>query len=110
MDVYVILDRTAAGGRDLIDLGSVLLEAGVRWLQLRDKQAGAGELLALARRLRELPATARSRLVAVTGWGQPTDRQLAAEAGFDDYMVKPVEIERIQAILRRHAPESSPAS
>ena len=27
MDVYVILDRTAAGGRDLIDLGSVLLEA-----------------------------------------------------------------------------------
>ena len=51
MDVYVILDRTAAGGRDLIDLGSVLLEAGVRWLQLRDKQAGAGELLALARRL-----------------------------------------------------------
>ena len=54
----------------------------------------------LARRLRGLPATARSRLVAVTGWGQPTDRQLAAEAGFDDYMVKPVEIERIQGILR----------
>ncbi len=54
----------------------------------------------LARRLRGLPATARSRLVAVTGWGPPTDRQLAAEAGFDDYMVKPVEIERIQGILR----------
>ena len=54
----------------------------------------------LARRLRELPATARSMLVAVTGWGQPSDRQLAQEAGFDDYMVKPVEIERIQTILR----------
>ena len=54
----------------------------------------------LARRLRGLQATARSRLVAVTGWGQPSDRQLASEAGFDDYMVKPVEIERIQAILR----------
>ena len=54
----------------------------------------------LARRLRELPATAASRLIAVTGWGQPSDRQLASEAGFDDYMVKPVEIERIQAILR----------
>jgi signal transduction histidine kinase/ActR/RegA family two-component response regulator len=63
----------------------------------------------LARRLRELPTTAKSRLVAVTGWGQPTDRQLAAEAGFDDYMVKPVEIERIQAILRNHAPASSTA-
>ncbi len=54
----------------------------------------------LARRLRGLQATARSRLVAVTGWGQPSDRQLASEAGFDDYMVKPVELERIQAILR----------
>ena len=54
----------------------------------------------LARRLRGLSATAGSKLVAVTGWGQPSDRQLASEAGFDDYMVKPVEIERIQAILR----------
>ena len=54
----------------------------------------------LARRLRELPATGASILVAVTGWGQPSDRQLAREAGFDDYVVKPVEIERIQSILR----------
>jgi signal transduction histidine kinase len=54
----------------------------------------------LARRLRGLSATSGSKLVAVTGWGQPSDRQLASEAGFDDYMVKPVEIERIQAILR----------
>jgi signal transduction histidine kinase len=54
----------------------------------------------LARRLRRLPVTAQSRLVAVTGWGQPSDRQLASEAGFDDYMVKPVEMERVQAILR----------
>ncbi|HZM36017.1 MAG TPA: ATP-binding protein, partial [Burkholderiales bacterium] len=54
----------------------------------------------LARRLRALPATRGAKLVAVTGWGQPADRQLAAEAGFDDYMVKPVEIERVQGILR----------
>jgi thiamine-phosphate pyrophosphorylase len=51
LDVYVILDRGAAGGRDLVDLAGVLLDAGVRWLQLRDKQTGAGDLLALARRL-----------------------------------------------------------
>jgi len=54
----------------------------------------------LARRLRELPAMNGAKLIAVTGWGQPADRQLATEAGFDDYVVKPVEIERIQAILR----------
>ena len=52
----------------------------------------------LARKLRSLNAA--SILVAVTGWGQPSDRQLAKEAGFDDYMVKPVEIEKVQSILR----------
>jgi signal transduction histidine kinase/CheY-like chemotaxis protein len=52
----------------------------------------------LARKLRSLNAT--SILVAVTGWGQSSDRQLAKDAGFDDYMVKPVEIEKVQAILR----------
>ena len=43
---------------------------------------------------------AHTTLVAVTGWGQDTDRQLAREAGFDEYMVKPVEMERVQAVLR----------
>jgi two-component system, sensor histidine kinase len=54
----------------------------------------------LARRLRTAGATAHTTLVAVTGWGQETDRQLAREAGFDEYMVKPVEMERVQAVLR----------
>ena len=53
----------------------------------------------LARRLRKLPVTADCILVAVTGWGQASDRQLAREAGFDDYMVKPVDMQRIQAML-----------
>ena len=54
----------------------------------------------LARRLRTGAVTAHATLVAVTGWGQDTDRQLAREAGFDEYMVKPVEMERVQAVLR----------
>ncbi|HEX2199163.1 MAG TPA: ATP-binding protein, partial [Burkholderiales bacterium] len=53
----------------------------------------------LARRLRGLPATADTILVAVTGWGQPADRQKAKEAGFDDYLVKPVEVEKIKTLL-----------
>jgi CheY-like chemotaxis protein len=52
----------------------------------------------LARRLRAShPACI---LVAVTGWGQESDRALAKSAGFDDYLVKPVEIDRLQAVLR----------
>ena len=30
-------------------------------------------------------------LVALTGWGQDQDKQLAAEAGFDQHFVKPVD-------------------
>jgi CheY-like chemotaxis protein len=33
----------------------------------------------------------RVHLVALTGWGQPEDRQRALEAGFDAHLVKPVD-------------------
>lgn len=38
-------------------------------------------------------------LVAITGWGQETDRRLTREAGFDHHLVKPVEIGDLQTIL-----------
>jgi signal transduction histidine kinase/ActR/RegA family two-component response regulator len=53
----------------------------------------------LARGIRELPSGAMSILIAVTGWGQEKDRQLAFEAGFDHHMVKPVRFEQIEEIL-----------
>jgi signal transduction histidine kinase len=55
----------------------------------------------LARGLRESAITARTILVAVTGWGQEKDRQLAAQAGFDHHLVKPVQLAQIQEILRQ---------
>jgi signal transduction histidine kinase len=57
----------------------------------------------LARRLRALPVTAASILIAVTGWGQYSDRQAARDAGFDEHVVKPLEIERLQTLLQRFA-------
>jgi signal transduction histidine kinase/CheY-like chemotaxis protein len=53
----------------------------------------------LARALRLAPETAAAKLVAVTGFSQPADRERAREAGFDDYFVKPVEIGRLKQIL-----------
>jgi PAS domain S-box-containing protein len=38
-------------------------------------------------------------LVAITGYGQESDRQLAMEAGFDHHLVKPVDFDRVQRIL-----------
>ena len=43
------------------------------------------------RRIRERPWGRHLTLVAVTGWGQDTDRRLSQEAGFDDHLVKPVD-------------------
>ena len=44
----------------------------------------------VARRLRERPELRGMRLIAVTGYGQPEDRQRAQTAGFDSHLTKPV--------------------
>ncbi|HWJ05520.1 MAG TPA: PAS domain-containing protein [Steroidobacteraceae bacterium] len=54
----------------------------------------------LARRLRELPAGRTMLLVALTGWGQASDKTRAAEAGFDEHLTKPVDTPELQAVLR----------
>ena len=53
----------------------------------------------LARGIRRLSNGSMTMLIAVTGWGQEKDRQLAFEAGFDHHMVKPVRFEQIEEIL-----------
>ena len=53
----------------------------------------------LARRLRELPRYSKARLVALTGYGQESDRRRSAEAGFDVHLVKPVQIQAIEELL-----------
>src|SRR5262249_23682279 len=45
----------------------------------------------VAQRLRDIPGLARALLVAVTGYGQESDRRRTREAGFDRHLIKPVE-------------------
>ena len=53
----------------------------------------------LARRLKAGAATSHMVLIAVTGYGQERDRAKALAAGFDHYLVKPVDTARLMAIL-----------
>jgi len=53
----------------------------------------------LARRLRRLPQAAGSTLVAMTGYGRQQDRETALAAGFDHYLVKPIDTDQLAAIL-----------
>ncbi len=53
----------------------------------------------LAQRFREHSQLKRTRLVAVTGYGQERDRQASSRAGFAAHLVKPVEAEELRATL-----------
>jgi CheY-like chemotaxis protein len=53
----------------------------------------------LARKLREVPETRDSRLIAVTGYGTKADTYLFEEAGFDHYFPKPTNIEELSRAL-----------
>ena len=53
----------------------------------------------LARRLRELPELCNVRLIALTGYGTESDRRRSLEAGFDEHLVKPLALERLEEVL-----------
>jgi signal transduction histidine kinase len=53
----------------------------------------------VARRLRLRPELAGVRLIAVTGYGQAEDQQRARAAGFDDHLIKPVDLMRLRTII-----------
>jgi len=53
----------------------------------------------LARRIRKHPLGRDVRLVALTGYGFPEDRQQSRMAGFERHLVKPVEPEALQREL-----------
>jgi CheY-like chemotaxis protein len=53
----------------------------------------------VARAIRAREAGRRVPLVALTGWGQEEDRRRAREAGFDHHLVKPADIDALQALL-----------
>ena len=57
----------------------------------------------LARQLRAQPALARALYVALTGYGQSSDRESSRQAGFDRHFVKPVEAARLLAELEAYA-------
>jgi CheY-like chemotaxis protein/two-component sensor histidine kinase len=54
----------------------------------------------LARQLRANPATERIVLIALSGWGQQQDRDRSREAGFALHLVKPIELQGVEAALR----------
>jgi thiamine-phosphate pyrophosphorylase len=61
--LYVVLDRTAARGRDLVGLLALALAGGSRMIQLREKEWPSGRLLPLAETLRAACAAAGATFI-----------------------------------------------
>jgi CheY-like chemotaxis protein len=62
----------------------------------------------VARQLRQQTAFADTLLIAITGWTDQAHRLLCDEAGFDHYLIKPIDFGRLEILLRerRHLAQS----
>jgi PAS domain S-box-containing protein len=54
---------------------------------------------AVAQAVRQNHELERTRLIALTGYGQPDDRKKSSASGFDEHLVKPVDIEKLRKLL-----------
>ena len=64
--------------------------------------------LETARRLRQMPGFESTLLIALTGYGQESDRQHAFEAWFDDFLVKPPNPVAVRTLALKRRPSAAP--
>ena len=57
----------------------------------------------VAQSLRHEPWASKLVLIALTGWGQESDRRRAQEAGFDHHLIKPVDPDRLTRVISGEA-------
>ena len=87
--------RAAFGGQEALDL-ALSFRPDVVFLDIGLPGMNGYEV---ARRLRAYPATAKSKLIALTGWGTEDDIRKSKMAGFHAPLTKPVDPEAVGAML-----------
>ena len=95
LEAYGVTVLVAAHGGD----GAALIERHRPDLALVDLGLPVLSGFELARRIRANADTAGTRLVALSGYGQDSDIQAAREAGFDEHLTKPPDLNRLEALL-----------
>lgn len=60
----------------------------------------------LGQQLRASSSNASLKLVALTGYSQETERRRTAAAGFDRHLVKPIDFDRLQAVIEELFPKT----
>lgn len=88
------LEAVAAAERERPDL--ILMDGGLPRL----------DGIAATRRLREVPALSSVPIVFLSGHAGPQAQTDALDAGCDEYVVKPFDIEQLETVLSRHLRQS----
>jgi signal transduction histidine kinase/DNA-binding response OmpR family regulator len=77
-------------------------------LVLMDCQMPGVDGYEATRRLRQDPATAELPIVAMTANAMKGDRELCLAAGMNDYVSKPIRLDRLREVLSHYLPAASP--
>ena len=97
---YAISIIEASDGREALDKVRETLPD----LVLLDIQMPEMDGYAVLREIRSDPALQHLRVVALTAFAMQGDRERALEAGFDDYLTKPVSVAKLKAQLEPAEP------
>lgn len=90
--------------RDGQEASEVMERAPAPQLILVDLQLPRLNGFALARRVRQHDQLGRVPIVVVSGHDPAQHRKLALAAGCDDYLLKPIDFQRLEEILQRLLP------
>jgi CheY-like chemotaxis protein len=96
--------RTASNAEDALQL----LRTVTPSLILMDVQLPGMDGLELTRRLKADPATRPIRVIALTAYAMKGDDEKAFAAGCDGYITKPIDIERLAAVVSAYLVEPGP--
>ena len=80
------------------------LQAGAPALILMDIQLPEVDGWELTRQLKANPATRDIPVIAITAYGQTGDDAKGREAGFVEFLAKPISTRQLPTIIRRHLP------
>lgn len=93
-----IIVTTAEGGAEALAL---LAHDALPDLVLLDIGLPGMDGYEVCRRMRALPGGDGLTIYALTGFGQDSDREAAARAGFDEHLTKPVDVDAIYELYAR---------
>lgn len=106
LELYGLTALTADSGPEAIDL--LERNPDVRVVLMDLMMPGIDGFAATAK-IRAMAGYGELPIVAVTARAAPGDRELSLQAGMDEHVTKPVEVERLLALIRRLIDNGRPA-